>query len=69
MRTIASNAADRRVVDDRRNEACHALLREAAEKRDERQRVHSFEDAAAAKLESHDLLSLALAQARASAAT
>jgi len=40
------------------NKAFQTLLREAAEKREERQRVHSREDAAAAKQEILDLLVL-----------
>jgi hypothetical protein len=41
------------------NEQFHALLRDAAEKRDGRSRVHSSEDAVAARQESADLLALA----------
>jgi hypothetical protein len=51
---------DARAEADREiNEQFHALLREAAEKRDGRSRVHSSEDAVAAKEESADLLQLA----------
>ncbi len=53
-----------RLKDDRLNEEFHALLQEAAEKREERQRVHSLQDEAAARQESHELLSLALAGGR-----
>jgi hypothetical protein len=45
--------------EDRLNEAFHELLREGAEQREERQRVHSLQDADAAKKESLDLLALA----------
>jgi hypothetical protein len=50
---------DDRKNEDRLNEAFHTLLRDAAEKREERQRAQSLADNAAAKQESHDLLSLA----------
>ena len=45
--------------DERINDEFHALLRDAAEKREGRTRVHSSEDDAAAKQESSDLLALA----------
>jgi hypothetical protein len=51
---------DARAEADREiNEQFHALLRDAAEKRDGRSRVHSSEDALEAKQESADLLALA----------
>jgi hypothetical protein len=46
-------------ADDQLNDQFHALLRDAAEKREGRTRIHSSEDAAAAKQESADLLALA----------
>ena len=45
--------------DERLNDEFHALLRDAADKREGRTRVHSSEDDAAAKQESTDLLALA----------
>lgn len=65
MKTVTSHPIARRVVDDPMNDAFHALLREAAEKREARQRVHSNEEAAAARQESDDLLALALSHPRA----
>ena len=54
------NATEDRVTeDDKLNEKFNTLLREAAEKREGRARIHSTEDAAAAKQESADLLGLA----------
>jgi hypothetical protein len=52
-------AEDRVTEDDKLNEKFNTLLREAAEKREGRARIHSTEDAAAAKQESSDLLGLA----------
>ena len=46
-------------ADDRLNEKFHTLLRDAAEKREGRARIHSSEDAAAARQESADLIGLA----------
>ena len=46
-------------ADDQLNEQFHALLRDAADKREGRTRVHSSEDADAARKESADLLALA----------
>ena len=45
------------------NEQFHALLREAAERREERALMKSTQDAAAAKQESADLLALARSEA------
>jgi hypothetical protein len=45
------------------NEEYQTLLRDAAEKREERQRVHSLQDADAARQEILDLLSLSRAEA------
>jgi hypothetical protein len=60
---------DARAEADREiNEHFHTLLRDAAEKRDGRSRVHSSEDAAEAKQESADLLALAREIGRAAAA-
>jgi len=64
MNSTATNRTDRRITDDEANEEFHALLREAAEKREGRERVHSSEDAAAARKESDDLLTLALGVGR-----
>ncbi len=50
--------------EDRLNEQFHALLRDAAEKREGRARAQSSEDDAAAKRESADLLALARSQTR-----
>jgi hypothetical protein len=51
---------DARAEADREiNEQFHALLRDAAEKREGRSRIQSSEDAAEAKQESADLLALA----------
>jgi uncharacterized membrane protein len=44
---------------DRLNEEFHRLLREAAEQREQRALIQSTQDAAAARRESADLLSLA----------
>jgi hypothetical protein len=60
---------DARAEADREiNEQFHALLRDAAEKRDGRSRVHSSEDVAEAKQESADLLALAREIGRAAVA-
>lgn len=49
-------------ANDELNEQFHTLLREAAEKREERALVQSTANAVAAKQESADLLALARAQ-------
>jgi hypothetical protein len=60
MTQQTTNPAEGRVTeDDKLNERFNTLLREAAEKREGRARIHSTEDAAAAKQESADLLGLA----------
>ncbi|MFI5260047.1 MAG: hypothetical protein ACHQ01_10640 [Candidatus Limnocylindrales bacterium] len=46
-------------TDDQLNQQFHTLLRDAADKREGRTRVHSSEDAVAAQKESADLLALA----------
>jgi hypothetical protein len=55
----ARRPAQESTSDDRINEAFHGLLRAAAEQREERQQAHALKDAAAAKQQSLDLLSLA----------
>jgi hypothetical protein len=50
--------------EDRLNEAAHAILREAADRRAERERVRSTQDEAEARQASGDLLSLARASGR-----
>ena len=63
--TRTKSAPTNRRVDnnDLINEQFHALLREAAERREERALVKSTQDAAAAKQESADLLALARSEA------
>jgi hypothetical protein len=55
--------SERAREDERLNEEFNSLLRDAADKREERSLVQSSGDAAAAKQESADLLALARAQA------
>ena len=55
---------DRHPSDDEMNAEFHALLRDAAEAREGRERVHSAADFAAARQESDDLLALARGGAR-----
>jgi hypothetical protein len=62
-RTASGRTNTRAGHDERLNEEFHALLREAAEKREGRARVQSTEDAVAARQESVDLLALARGQA------
>jgi hypothetical protein len=65
MTTTTTNRTNREgSVDDRLNEKFQTLLREAAEKREDRARIQSTEDAAAAKQESADLIGLARSQGR-----
>jgi hypothetical protein len=67
MRTSrsTSNPAASRVVDDEMNEVFHLLLRQAAEKREKRQRTQAREETMAAKREFGDFLALARGGARA----
>ena len=58
-RTAMPTDKPRSEADEQLNEQFHALLRDAADKREGRTKVHSSEDAAAAKKESADLLALA----------
>lgn len=63
MNRTTSPGEDRRTGDaDRLNEQFHTLLREAAGKREGRERIQSTEGAAADKQESADLLALARGQ-------
>jgi len=64
MRTTTDHPAGRRIVDDQRNEVFHRLLREAAEQRDRRRRVHESEEAEAAEREFGDFLAVARGRAR-----
>ena len=59
MTTRTGDAAGKRFVDDEMNEKFHLLLREAAERREQRQRLSVTEDTAAAGQESADFLALA----------
>jgi UDP-glucose 6-dehydrogenase len=59
MKTNTQAATTGRVVDDTKNEVFQTLLREAAEKREERQRLSSLEEAEATRLESAAFLALA----------
>lgn len=59
MKTNAKGSTTSRVVDDKKNEVFQTLLREAAEKREERQRLHSLEEETATRLESAAFLALA----------
>jgi hypothetical protein len=63
-RTKAKAAAPRSEANDELNEQFHTLLREAAEKREERALVQATANAAAARQESADLLALARTQGR-----
>jgi hypothetical protein len=60
MTRTKTDATDRRSeADELLNDKFHALLRDAADKREGRTQVHSAEDEEAAKQESADLLALA----------
>jgi hypothetical protein len=59
MSRSTSNPAGSRVVDDEMNEVFHLLLRQAAEKREKRQRIQAREETMAAKREFGDFLALA----------
>jgi hypothetical protein len=61
-RTKDKAPAPRSDANDELNEQFHTLLREAAEKREERALVQSTANAVAAKQESADLLALARSQ-------
>ena len=63
MPRTASKRTNREGNDDARtNEKFHAVLREAADKREGRARAQSAADAVAAKQESADLIGLARSQ-------
>jgi hypothetical protein len=63
MSQTEKRASRGRPGDERLNEQFNTLLREAADKREERSLVQATGDAAAAKRESADLLALARGQA------
>ncbi len=59
MTTKTGTATGKRFVDDQMNEKFHLLLREAAERRERRQRLSATEDTEATGRESADFLALA----------
>jgi hypothetical protein len=58
-RSASSRTPAQQAGDDRLNDRFHALLREAAEKREGRELIHTSANQAEAKAESADLLALA----------